>query len=74
MTDGATRRVLKKGNVRMAETRALIGDPERAGPRAQEPHARVVQQGDGGAVIEVTCSCGRRTQVQCDYAPDAGPD
>ena len=73
MMDGATGPVIKKDTVRVAEGRALIGDRARPAPAAGEPGVRILQQSDAGAVIEVTCPCGRKTQVMCEYAADSGP-
>lgn len=71
--DGATGPVLKKDTVRVAEGRALIGGQARPASVTGEPGVRILQQSDAGAVIEVTCPCGRKTQVICDYAADSGP-
>ena len=38
-----------------------------AGP-SSGPTARVVQQTDTCAIVEVVCSCGNSIRVQCDYS------
>jgi len=72
--------IIKKDNVRMAEAPRQIGAaaptapspaPSAAAP-ATQPAAQLVQQNDSGAQIEVTCACGRRIRVQCDYAMGPG--
>lgn len=74
MTSGA---VLKKDRVRM-EGRRRIGGPAvapgssaapaggAAAPGGQ-PAARLVSVSDAGALVEVTCACGRKTLLQCDF-------
>jgi hypothetical protein len=49
---------------------ARTGSPPRAGAsRAPMPQqARVVESNSEYAIIEVTCSCGSKTHVQCNYA------
>ncbi len=32
------------------------------------PQARIVEEHDEFAVIEITCSCGTKTSVRCEYA------
>ncbi len=65
-------RVIKKTQVRMAGSRSLepAGDtPLPCGDAPAQAGARIVETADDGALIEVTCSCGRVTYVRCDYAP-----
>ncbi len=33
------------------------------------PQARIVENNSEFAIIEVTCSCGARTQLKCNYTP-----
>jgi len=66
----------------MAETPRNLGDvtpppapagtPGSPGAAVADPAVRVVEQDETGALIEVTCACGRTTHVQCDYAPGPG--
>lgn len=41
-----------------------------------EPHVRVLENHPQYAVIEVTCGCGRKTSLKCEYATATaqGPD
>lgn len=63
--------VLKKDRVRMTHAPAPSGPPTpQAGPGARAAHtplARIVRQTHSEALIEVACSCGRRTLVRCQY-------
>ncbi len=67
MTSGS---VLKKDRVRM-EGRRRIGGPAATSdsPPAPggQPTARLVSVSDAGALVEVTCACGRTTLLQCDF-------
>lgn len=49
---------------------ARTGSPSRAqASRAPMPQqARVVESNSEYAIIEVTCSCGSKTHIQCNYA------
>lgn len=64
----AVRTVLKKGQVKLGEPYRLGGGAAGA-PGSSGARARVVEQGDAGALIEVVCACGRKTYLRCDYAP-----
>lgn len=66
-------RVLKKGQVRFGGSVQLEGgagvvEPSSGpgGPTAQE--ARIVESNNEYAIIEITCSCGQKTHVQCNYS------
>jgi len=68
--------VLKKGSYRPGGARRLGSKPPpppnaTTAPTAEagEPDVRIVQERPDGVVLEVRCSCGRTTLVQCDYAP-----
>ncbi len=39
---------------------------------ANGPTAKLIQQDETHAVIEVVCTCGKTIQIQCNYAPTAG--
>jgi len=42
--------------------------PERVAAVARVPEARIVENNPGFAVMEVTCSCGAKVCVKCDYS------
>ena len=57
--------VLKKREIRLGQPRTIGTESDAP---AQAPQARIAQQNDTGATLEVVCSCGRRMQLRCDYA------
>jgi hypothetical protein len=57
--------VLKRDLVREVGVGRLAGE-QSATPRSQA-RARIIEQGDGSALVEVTCDCGRRILLECDY-------
>ena len=65
-----TGRVIKKDTVRMTEGPRRIAEPAERGPPSSAPAVRIVEQSETAVVIEVTCACGEKTCVQCDYVPD----
>lgn len=67
--------VLKKSAVKMAGSRRLDSAAaqdatgmDRTTAQAA-PQARIIQQKDGQAVVEVVCACGQRMQLVCMYEP-----
>jgi hypothetical protein len=57
-----------------ATGRRRVGPQSAAPPSAAKKvgggaAARVVEQDETGALIEVTCPCGQKVYVHCDYAP-----
>lgn len=51
----------------------LPGESEASGPESVDtvtraPQARIVENNTGHVVIEVTCSCGARVCVKCEYS------
>jgi hypothetical protein len=69
----ATGRILKSDDVRF-EGRLLLdvcGTKPRVAKQAgaaREPTVRVVENNAEFAVVEITCSCGTKTRLRCDYA------
>jgi hypothetical protein len=66
-------RLLKKGQVKFGGSVQLKGgagvvEPSSGpgGPTAQQ--ARIVESNNEYAIIEITCSCGQKTHVQCNYS------
>ncbi|MHC4748205.1 MAG: hypothetical protein ACYS18_12960, partial [Planctomycetota bacterium] len=39
-----------------------------------QPQARILESRPDFAVIEITCSCGKKTNLRCEYAPDQSSD
>jgi hypothetical protein len=54
--------------VRMSLDPAAMKDCGVSPSSAAASGVRIVQSQPGHVVIEVTCPCGRTTQVRCDYA------
>jgi len=70
-------RVLKKEHVRVGESVKLGGETAVAdspavpgGSVAQQ--ARIVESNNEYAIIEIICSCGQKTHVQCNYSSLTG--
>jgi len=67
-------RILKAGNVKLEGQFHL--DLVQAGPSLPKqketvsttPTARIVENHPEFAVVEITCSCGARTHLKCEYA------
>ena len=70
-------RVIKNDQVRMAGPRRLDQASRPAGPPPggevlmdtpqTQATARIVEMGPASALIEVTCPCGQKSYVRCDY-------
>ena len=75
-------RILKSNDVKLEGqfqldvTKAGSGMPGQQVAASSTPQVRVVENNPEYAVIEVTCGCGRKMSLQCDYAGTAvqGPD
>lgn len=69
-----TRRILKAAQVSLNGPLQLSIDSVAATPceghrsAPAGPTVRLVQNHPEYAIIEITCPCGRSTQVRCDYA------
>ena len=67
-------KVLKKDKVKVGGSVQLKGGagggsnsgPAPSGTTAQQ--ARIVESNNEYAIIEITCSCGQKTHVQCNYS------
>lgn len=72
--------VLKKGSLRGAQSVTLpVGSAPvlPAGKAAGRPavgpaQARIVESNSDYAIIEITCSCGQKSFVQCNYGNVTG--
>jgi hypothetical protein len=60
------KRVIVPGRqVRLSGQAARVGIP---GPPAHgEPHIDLIRLGDIVQAIEITCGCGQRIRIQCEY-------
>ena len=52
----------------VAQVRSSIGGPQKTTAALATPKARIMESQPGFAVIEITCSCGKRTDLRCEYA------
>ena len=70
-------RVLKSSEVKLEGTCQLQGgaggtDTVSSAPRTSvTPKVRIVESDTDFALLEVTCRCGQRTLVRCEYAPQS---
>ena len=64
--------VLKKGKIREGQRRLIGGESLRPGVETVRTRARIVEQDNTHAVIEVICDCGRKCYVNCAHAAPAG--
>lgn len=62
--------VVKKSAVKTTNPRRIDEAVTRP-PGGMSAKARIVEQSDAGAVIEVTCACGKTTHLACSYAEPA---
>ena len=63
-------RILKKGAFKLTGPRRLGSDVP---PVAVTSDVRIVADGPESVLLEVTCACGRKARIQCDYAPAPTP-
>ena len=69
--ESKTASVLKKDATRTVEACRLPTNGEAAAPGAPQQaaavaSARIIEQRSDAALIEVTCTCGRKITLQCD--------
>ena len=60
-------RVVKKDKVRMAGVYQMDVEAPSV-PQPRQAAGRILEQRSDGAVIEVTCACGRTIRLDCAYA------
>jgi hypothetical protein len=75
----STRRILKSNDIELEGQFHLDISRPGATPRnnntaLSEPKAHIIEKQAEFAVIEVTCSCGTKTYLRCEYAKDQAPD
>jgi hypothetical protein len=72
-------RILKSNDVKLEGrflldvTKGGLGSPKRGITAVTEPQARVLENHPQYALIEVTCSCGTKISLKCDYAGATAP-
>ena len=75
----ASSRILKASDVKVEGTFTLDLSPVEAGAPKQtstalvEPQVRIVKSESDFSVIEITCSCGEKLSIRCDYAAAKAP-
>ncbi|MCX7665320.1 MAG: hypothetical protein N2112_07235 [Gemmataceae bacterium] len=74
MNDGFTksameRTILSGDAIRLAEEPAIIGRPVALAKPApkHEVKLELIREGDVVRVIELTCSCGEKHRIRCDF-------
>ena len=71
--DQSSAAVLKKTEVKLTESVHLGSASAGQGPAAHPPQARIIEQNDTNAVVEVVCGCGRKILLLCDCTAQGGP-
>ena len=61
------RRILPRENVNLSANPVQVGVPQHG--ETPSPSLRVVREGAQISKIEVTCSCGCKMRILCDYQP-----
>lgn len=51
----------------VAQVQSPTGRPQEKSPTLVTPQARIVENNPEFADIEITCSCGTKTYVKCEY-------
>ncbi len=57
-----------EGNFCLDVTQNSAGQPRPAGTALVTPQARITENHPEFAVIEITCSCGTKLHLRCEYA------
>jgi hypothetical protein len=52
----------------VAQAQSPTGGPKQKCPALAAPQVRIVENHPEFALIETTCSCGKKTLVKCEYA------
>jgi hypothetical protein len=51
----------------VAQVQSQTGGPKEQSPALNAPQVRIVENHPEFADIEITCSCGRKTNLKCEY-------
>lgn len=64
-----------QGRFQLNVAEAHQSPPKGVNPPLAKPQVHIVEKHPEFAVIEITCSCGTKTHVKCEYAAEqtAGP-
>jgi hypothetical protein len=57
--------VVRAAHVQVSGEAVRVGAPAAAAPG--EPTVRVVRDGDTVQALDVTCACGERIRIRCEY-------
>ena len=63
-TDTCNHSVIPGQHVRLSDETAQVGAPRRG---AAEPKVELIRSGDKIRAIDITCTCGQRIRLRCDY-------
>lgn len=77
-----TGRILKSDEVKLegqfrldlAQVQSQKGGPKGQSPSLKAPQVRIVENHPEFADIEITCSCGIKTHLKCEYAATRVPE
>jgi hypothetical protein len=61
--------VVFEGQFRLDVTKNEPSMPQGKTMAAMPPSANIIESNSEFAVIEITCSCGRKTRLRCEYTP-----
>ena len=63
-----------EGRFQLDTAQAGLSRPQQAGAVLAAPQARIVENHPEYAVIEITCSCGTRMCLRCEYVNAGAPE
>ena len=58
-----------EGTFQIGAMQSGVGSPQASVVHSVEPAVSVIETNSEFTIIEVTCSCGTKTSVKCEYAP-----
>ena len=57
--------IVKSEMVKPAQPCRVSHEAALAGPEAAQPQARIIEQNDAQAIVEITCACGNTFYLNC---------
>ena len=63
-----------KFHLDVAQTQSPTGGPKEKSAALATPQARIAENHPEFAVIEITCCCGKKTHLKCEYAGAQAPE